>query len=83
MRDFEPHTFDFRPHLVIPKAPHLDSLISQKAIALFVARPLFGKTVPAAVKFHRQPRCNAEKIQEVDAARVLAAKFEISKTPVT
>jgi hypothetical protein len=81
MPDFKPDAFSFPPHLVVPKTQHFDALLRQKTISFFVADTLIGKAVPAAVEFHRPPRSDAKKIQEVDAARILATKFEFCKAP--
>ena len=68
---------------MIPKSQHLDALLREKFIPLFIAGTLIGKTVAAAVKFHREFCARAIEIQEVNAAGVLAAKFEFAETLVT
>jgi len=80
--DFKPDTFSFPPHLMIPKAPHFDALFNQETVSLFVAVTLVWKSVPAAVQLHCESCRNAKEIEDVDAARVLAAKLEFCKAPV-
>jgi hypothetical protein len=81
--DFKSHSFELIAHLMVPKAQHLDSLFSEKPVSLFIPGPLVRETVSAAVEFHRQLRQRAIEIQEVDAACVLPADFEVVEAMVT
>ena len=67
---------------MIPKAPHFDSFAGEKLVSFFVPRPLVGKAVSAAVQFHCEPGGDAIKIEKVNPARILTAKFEIRKATV-
>ncbi len=80
--DFKPNAFCFPSHLVVPKPQHLDALLRQKAIPLFVTRTLIGKSVPATIGFDREMGSNTEKVQEINAAGILAAELELLKTAV-
>jgi hypothetical protein len=76
------HGLEFAPQLVIPKAQHLDALSGEELVSLFVFRPLVRETMSATVKFHRQLGERAAEVEEVDAARILPAKFELGETAV-
>ena len=67
---------------MIPEAEHLDALVCQKLIPLFVSGPLIGKAMSTAVEFDNQLRERAVEIEKVDPARILAAEFELSKATV-
>jgi len=47
-----------------------------------ISRSLVRKTVSATVKFDSQLCFGAEKIEEVDAAWILAAEFEFAEAPI-
>jgi len=68
---------------MVPKAEHFDALFSQETISLFVAGTLVGKSVPAAGRLHCEARDDTRKIEEVDAARVLAAELEVREATIT
>jgi hypothetical protein len=82
MPDFKPNGFEFTTHLAIPEAQRLDSLCSEKAVALFIVLPLLRKTMSPSIKFDRELRFNAKEIEEVCAARILATEFKIIEAPV-
>jgi len=81
--DFKSDTVSFPPHLVVPKAQHFDVLPSQKSVSVFVAGTLVWKSMSTTVQFHREPRSDAEEIEEVNAASVLSAELEFGKPTVT
>lgn len=68
---------------MIPKPKHFDALLGKELVALFISRPLIGESVATAVEFQRQLGLGAEEIEEVAAARILAAKLEFSETAAT
>jgi hypothetical protein len=46
MPDLKTDGLQFTPHLMIPKAQHLDAFVGEELIPLFIPRPLIGKTMP-------------------------------------
>ena len=81
--DFKSYRFEFPAQLMIPETQHLDALFHKKLVALFIPRPLVGKTVSPAVEFHGELRYRAVEIEKVDAASVLAAEFEFVEAAIT
>jgi len=57
-------------------------LSSEEQVSHFVFRPLVWKTMSTAIQFDRQLGERAVGVEEVDAARILAAKFELGETAV-
>jgi len=80
--NLKPHGFQLATQLMIPEAQHFDALLREELISLPISGALIEKAVPAAVKFNRQLRDRAVEIEEVAAAGVLAAKFEIIEAMV-
>lgn len=80
--NLKPDGFQFTAQLVIPKAQHANPLVSKKGISLFILRALVGKTVAATVEFHRELGGGAVEIEEVAAAGILPAEFELAETAV-
>ena len=80
--NFKANAFGFLPHFVIPETQHLNSLLSQKFVSHFITHELVGKAVSATIEFHCQAGCNAEKVEVVNAARILATKFELLKVAI-
>ena len=68
--------------LMIPKTEHLDPSVSEELISFFVFGSLIGKAVSAAIQFHSQLGQRAVKVEEVNAARILAAEFEFGEAAV-
>src|SRR2546427_4189419 len=66
---------------MIPEAQHLDSLFREKAVSLFILGALVGKAVTAAIELDPELRDGAVRIEEVDAAGVLASKLEFIEAP--
>jgi len=66
---------------MIPKTQHLDALSGDKPVSLFISGALVWKSVSAAVKFNREFCDRAEKIEEVNAAWILA-EFELGEAVV-
>jgi len=81
--DFKPHRFEFAAQLMIPETQHLDALLGEEPIALFIPSSLIWKTVSATIEFDRKLCDGTVEIQEVDAARILAAELEFVETMVT
>jgi hypothetical protein len=80
--DFKSHRFKFAMKLMIPKTEHLDPSVSEELISFFVFGSLVRKAVSAAIQFHSQLGKRAEKVEEVNAARILAAEFEFGEASV-
>jgi hypothetical protein len=81
--DFKPHRLELTAHSMIPEAQHLDPLAREELVSRFVSCPLVRKAVSAAIEFDRHFCDGAVEIQEVDAAWVLAAEFEVVEVTVT
>ena len=80
--NLKPDGFQFTAHLMIPKPQHLDSLGREEFISLFILGALVGKSMSAAVEFHRELGGGAVEIQKVRTAGVLAMEFEFAETSV-
>jgi hypothetical protein len=80
---FEAHGFKLAAQLVIPKTQHLDALNSEKLVSFFISGAPVWKTMSATIQFNREFCYRAEKIQEINSARILAAEFKFGETTVT
>src|SRR5207237_8359717 len=81
--DLNPDCFEFAPQLMIPETQHLDAVFGEKLIPFFVPGPLVREAMSAAIEFDRKLCGGTVEIQEVDAARMLAAELEFIETMVT
>jgi len=68
---------------MVPKAQDLNPLLGQKIISLFVASALVRKAVSATVQLHCQSSRDAEGVEKVNSAGILAAKLELFEAPIT
>jgi hypothetical protein len=80
--DFKSHRFKFASQLMIPKTQYLDSFFREEFVSFFIFSALIWKPVPAAVQFNRELCYGAKEIEEINTAGILAAEFELGKTPV-
>jgi hypothetical protein len=67
---------------MVPKAKRLDSLCGEKTLAFFIMLPLFGKAMATTIEFDGKLRFDAEKIEEVNPARIFTTEFEFIEAPV-
>ena len=77
MPDFKTDGSQFAVHLTIPKAQHFNSFPSEKLISHFIFSALIRKAVATAIRLNCQPHFHAQKIEEINSARILPTKFEI------
>jgi len=68
---------------MIPKTQHLDALFGEKSASFFIPGPLVRKAVSTTIKFNCEFCYRAVKVEEVNAAGILAAEFEFNKAAVT
>jgi hypothetical protein len=79
---FKAHRFELAAQLMIPKTQHFDALRGEKLVSFFISGAPVRETMSATIEFNREFRDCAEKIEEVNAARILTAEFEFGKTTV-
>ena len=78
--DLQQHSFAIGAPLMIPESQHLDVLLGEKLLPFLVALDVPGEAMLRTIQLHRQPRHRAITVEKVIAFRMLAAKFEASKT---
>jgi hypothetical protein len=83
MPDFKPNSLKLSSHLVIPEAQRLDSLRGEKLLSPFIVLLLSGIPMSTSIEFDRQLRFDAEEIEEVDPAGILAREFKVVETAVS
>ena len=74
------HTFPIRMPLAVPKPMSLNVILRQESFSIFVSSHNLRRSVLKPVQLNSQARQRAVEIEEVPADRVLASKFEPSKT---
>ena len=80
--DLKSNGVEFPAHLMIPEPERLDASRRETAFAFDIVPPLIRKTMSASIEFDGEPRFHTVEIEEVIAARILAAEFEVAKAAV-